>query len=341
MLNNKYTELIAKKLSKDITKAEEQMLDDWLQSSVENQEDYKIYSSFWSDLKIKRISNNADNIFVGISAAIQEEELGNQEEYHIPEKSSSLSYLWRGIAATLLVLVVAVFVYKGMTNKEELPVVQSIQMIEKSLPVGQKMKIFLPDGSAVWLNAESSISYPKRFDGERRIVTLKGEAFFDIRRNPSKPFVVKTQKMDVVVLGTKFNVRNFDNEGKTDVALESGKVMVEISGLKSEKHMLLPGEGLSLSKNSGKIGKYIVEPRSAYQWKDGVIYFHNTGFDEVINKLSRWYGVEFNVENYDGRKWEYSAEFKNDNLSNILQSMSFTKGFEFELDQNKVTLKFN
>lgn len=341
MLDNRYTELIAKKLSGEITKADMEILEDWLNSSTKNQEEYEIHSSFWSDLKIKRTSNNADNIFVGISAAIHEDEQEKREAHRIPVKSRSLSFLWRGIAATVLVLIVAVFVYKSAINKEELSVAQSTQMIEKSLPIGQKMKIFLPDGSTVWLNAESSISYPKRFADKKRVVTLKGEAFFDVNKDPSKPFIVKTQKMDVIVLGTKFNVRDYDNEEKTDVALESGKVMVETSASSKKKYMLLPGEAISMSKKSGEIEKYKAESKSAFRWKDGVIYFHNTNFDEVISKLSRWYGVEFIIENYDGRKWEYSAEFKNDNLSNILHSMSFTKGFEYEIDQNKVTLKFN
>ncbi|MCK5470978.1 MAG: FecR domain-containing protein, partial [Cyclobacteriaceae bacterium] len=212
---------------------------------------------------------------------------------------------------------------------------------EKSLPCGQKLKIFLPDGSTAWLNAESTITYPERFDTEKRVVTLNGEAFFDVTKDPSKPFIVQTENIDVTVLGTTFNVRNYHNERKTDVALESGEVLVETSGLKEGKYILSPGEGISMNKKSGEIGLYEVDPKSAYQWKDGVIYFNKANFDEVINKLSRWYGVEFIIDNYNGEEWEYSAEFKNDYLNNILQSMSFTKGFKYELDQNKVTIKFN
>lgn len=341
MLNNRYTELIAKKLSGDIDKAEEETLNTWLKASDENQGTFQIYSSIWSDTKIKRVSKNADNVFVGISAAIQEEEIDSHKTYQIQEKTGSLSYVWRGIAAAIVILVVAVFVFLSISNKEELPVAQSIHLIEKSLPSGQKIKIFLPDGSTVWLNAESSISYPERFDDVNRVVTLTGEAFFDVNKDPFKPFIVKTDNMDVTVLGTTFNIRSYHNEGITEVALESGKVLVETSDLKENKYILSPGEGISVNGKLGKTSRYEVDPKSAFQWKDGVIYFNKAGFDEVINKLSRWYGVEFIIENYDGKGWEYSAEFKNDYLNNILQSMSFTKGFKYELDQNKVTIKFN
>lgn len=339
MLDNKFTELIAKKLSGEIGKDEENALNDWLASSDENREAFNLYHAIWSDMKINRASQNANNVFVGISAAIQKEE--KPDKFHAPGKSRSIAYLWRGIAAAVLILVVALFVFDILNAKEEARIVQSTQMIEKSLSTGQKLKIFLPDGSTVWLNAESSISYPERFNDSSRIVTLKGEAFFDVTKNPNKPFIVKTENMDISVLGTAFNVRNYHNEGKIDVALESGKLLVETSGPIRDKYVLSPGEGISMNEKSGNAAKYSVDPKRAFQWKDGVLYFHKANFDEVINKLGRWYGVEFIVENYNREKWEYSAEFRNDYLSNVLQSMSFTKGFEYVIDQNKVTIKFN
>ncbi len=339
MLNNRYIELIARRLSKDITEAEAEVLDNWLMSSDENQDAFETYSSIWSDTKIKRVSKNSDKIFGGIINTIEEKE--NQRIILTEEKSRSISYLWKGIAAAILVLVVAVFVLINIQKKIPAELVHSIQMKEKTIPAGQKMKVFLPDGSTVWLNAESSITYPERFDAENRVVTLKGEGFFDVRKNPSKPFIVKTENIDVIVLGTTFNVCDYKNEDKTDVALESGKVLVETSGPKESKYFLSPGDGISVNKESGQVNRYEVDPKATYQWKDGVIYFNKANFDEVINKLSRWYGVEFIIENYKDEKWEYSAEFGNDYLDNILQSISFSQGFEYVLDQNKVTIKFN
>lgn len=339
MLNNRYIELIARKLSKDITEAEAEVLDNWLMSSDENQDAFETYSSIWFDTKIKRVSKNSDQVFGGIINAIEENE--NQKIILTEEKTRSISYLWKGIAAAVIIFAVAVFALRNIDKREETQIVKSGTMHQKTLPSGQKMKIFLPDGSTVWLNAESTITYPERFDSETRVVTLKGEGFFDVIKNPSKPFIVQTENMDVTVLGTSFNVRNYQSEGKTDVALESGKVMVETSSVKKNKFILSPGEGLSMNKKSGEVGTYEVDPKLAYQWKDGMIYFNKASFDEVINKLSRWYGVEFFVDNYKGAKWEYSAEFSNDYLDNILKSISFSQGFEYVLDQNKVTIKFN
>jgi len=339
MPNNKYTELIAKKLSGDITKTEEETLNTWLKASDENQDTFRIYSSIWSDTKIKRASENADKVFDGISAAILENEIVGSS--HIPGQSRSISYLWRSIAAAILVLVVSIFILRNIDNKEKQSVTQSIQLIEKSLPSGQKTKIFLPDGSEVWLNAESSLSYPERFDDVSRVVSLKGEAFFNVTKNPLKPFIVKTESMDITVLGTSFNVRCYNNEKITNVALEIGKVLVETSDSKDNKYILFPGEGISVNNKLGKVSRYEVDPKSAFQWKEGLLYFNKADFDEVINELSRWYGVEFIIENYNGEKWEYSAEFKNEYLINVLQSMSFSKGFKYEMDQNKVVVKFN
>lgn len=337
--NNKYTELIAKKLSGNISKSEDETLSIWLKDSKQNQEYFDIHNSLWFDTKVKRLSKHADNVFIGISAAIQREDVSSESKYQIQKRKIRSSYMWRGIAAALVLLVASVYIFINMDNSKEQLVAQSIQSVKKSLPTGQKMKIFLPDGSTVWLNAESSITYPERFDDENRIVTLTGEAFFDVNKDPLKPFIVKTQNMDITVLGTKFNVNNYQGE-VTDVALESGKVMIS-AGSKKTKYLLAPGEGISINGKSGKTIRYDVDPKLAFQWKDGMIYFDKADFNEVINRLSRWYGVDFIVENYNGDDWVYSAEFKNDYLNNILQSMSFTKGFQYEIDQNIVTLKFN
>ncbi len=336
-----YTELIAKKLSGDINKSEEEDLNIWLKTSDENREAFRVYSLIWTDTKIKRVSKSADKVFDGISAAIQEQ--GNEivGKYYISRQSASIQYLWKGIAAAVLFLAIAVFVIRSNEDKEELPVAQSIRLIEKSLSVGQKTKLFLPDGSEVWLNAESSLSYPERFDDVNRVVSLIGEAFFNVTKNPLKPFIVKTENMDITVLGTTFNVRCYNNEEIANIALKTGKVLVETSDLKENKYIISPGEGISICRKLGKASRYEVDPKAAFQWKEGLIYFNKADFGEVINKLSRWYGVEFIIENYNGEKWEYSAEFKNEYLSNVLQSMSFSKGFKYEIDQNKVILKFN
>lgn len=340
MDDNRYIELISRKLSSDISQAEEEILSNWLMLSDENQDTFNMYSLIWTDSKIKRVSKNADNVFADILHEIQDENVIDLDTHQNQEKIRSISYLWKGIAAAVVILVVAVFVIRNVENAP-LKEVQSVQMLEKSLPSGQKMKIFLPDGSKVWLNAESTITYPERFDDELRVVTLIGEGYFDVIKDPSKPFVVQTADMDVTVLGTMFNVRNYHNEGKTDVALESGKVMVNTSGSKDSKYILSPGEGICIHKKSGEIDTYEVDPKEAYQWKDGVIYFNKASFKEVINKLSRWYGVEFIVDKNNVEVWEYSAEFNNDYLENILESISFSQGFKYEIDQNRVNIRFN
>ncbi len=133
-------------------------------------------------------------------------------------------------------------------------------------------------------------------------MSLKGEAFFNVTKNPLKPFIVKTESMDITVLGTSFNVRCYNNEKITNVALEIGKVLVETSDSKDNKYILFPGEGISVNNKLGKVSRYEVDPKSAFQWKEGLLYFNKADFDEVINELSRWYGVEFIIENYNQSK---------------------------------------
>ncbi|MCG8311066.1 MAG: FecR domain-containing protein [Cytophagales bacterium] len=335
MLETRYTELIAKKLSGEINSEEEQQLDAWINEDPKHQEKYNQYRFVWSDSKIKRRSSNADRIFIGISAAIQEE---NPSYSTAPTKRRFFQIT--AVAATLSLLISSIFVFDRLKNIEEASAPSEVEVVVKSLPKGQKSKIFLPDGSIVWLNAQSTIKYPKRFSEHTRIVNLIGEAFFDVTEDATKPFIVKTDKLDIKVLGTTFNVRNYQNENNTDISLESGKISVHTLGLDKKKYLLSPGEGLSFDDTSGSVTKFHTS-RSSFCWKDGTILFEEATFQEVIDKLSRWYGVEFVIENYDNSRWEYSAEFKDEYLDNVLQSLGYSKGFRYEIDQNKVKILFN
>jgi ferric-dicitrate binding protein FerR (iron transport regulator) len=251
----------------------------------------------------------------------------------LPKKKSG--YLsW---AATILLLVsVSIGVYFNLP-KQEVPAPIPVQMVEKFNPEGQKSKIFLPDGSIVWLNADSKISFPERFDSVR-LVSLEGEAYFEVSPNKSKPFVVKSDRVSTLALGTAFNISAFPDDDQVQVALTHGKVQVTVEE-QPENHIISPGNRLIYLKNTQDTRQSPFSITEVTGWKDGKLVFENASRAEVFKRLSRWYGVNFN---YSGKsssgQWNYNGFFENEYLENVLASISLIKEFDFEIDNKEVKI---
>ncbi len=165
-----------------------------------------------------------------------------------------------------------------------------------STPRGGKYEVVLPDGSKVWLNAASSLRFPTAFAGNKREVTMTGEAYFEISQNAKKPFIVKKGKTEVKVLGTHFNVMAYEDEAAMRVTLLEGSVKVSDKAT-HQSQLLKPGEQLQLSKGNGEM-KLIgnVNLNKATAWKDNLFWFEDDDVDEVMKKLARWYDVDIKIE---------------------------------------------
>lgn len=167
-------------------------------------------------------------------------------------------------------------------------------------PHGGKYEIVLPDGSKVWLNAASSIRFPTAFIHERREVFISGEAYFEIAKNPEKPFIVKQKNIEITVLGTSFNIMAYDEESGTRVTLVEGAVKVAQHGGDRGKLAqgikLNPGQQLMLkvSKNGEQVLPTLkeVNVNEEIAWKDNLFWFDNDKIQEVAKKLSRWYDID-------------------------------------------------
>lgn len=241
------------------------------------------------------------------------------------------------IAAAVAILIV----FAGLTYLvfPELATLNKPEFVVKSNPSGQKSTHFLPDGSKVYLNAESSITYIADFDGELREIELKGEAYFEVAENPEKPFVVRSLDLSTTALGTAFNVRAFKSDPELEVALTSGKVQVESKKL-SNKHFLQPGEKITYSSGDKVAVRSDFDKVEVIGWKNGVIKFSDAGYEEVKNRLERWYGVNIKSNKQPAQDWTYSGVFENQSLEMILEGMKLTKNFEYKLERKSVEIMF-
>jgi len=234
-------------------------------------------------------------------------------------------------ASVVFVLSTTFFFSKSLMDREDWNLTQLNERVTKSNPWGQKSTVFMVDGTEVILNSGSSITYNKEFENDKREVYLEGEAFFKVAKDPLRPFQVITGNIVTQALGTSFNV-NFYSPERISVSLVTGKVQVTHSNEGSEpmEEMILePGEQANFisSENQFKKGKFKI--KEICSWKDGVIYFQDAGSGEVFSYLEKWYGVKIIEVNEPLEKWNYTGEFDNLDLYNVLNSIGFAMNFEF------------
>ena len=190
-----------------------------------------------------------------------------------------------------------------------------------STPTGGQYNIVLADGTKVFLNAVSSIKYPTQFNGDKRIVELEGEAYFEVAKNKSKPFLVKSANQTIEVLGTHFNVHAYNNESVIKTTLLEGSVAVSS---KNQKAILKPGQQSNISESSSKIAVKEVDTEAAIAWKNGRFKFDNADLKSVMKQLERWYGIKVEYRGDVSDVRFNGGTFRNKNLSEVLKVLELS-----------------
>lgn len=239
----------------------------------------------------------------------------------------------RGIAASLLVMYCLWFQYEAVQFSPEPRAVPEIPMITKSNPAGQKSIIDLPDGTKIHLNSESEIEFPQEFSADLRLVKLKGEAFFEVKKE-QRPFLVHTGNTEIQVLGTSFNVHK-QNNGPLYVALMTGKVRVNAEN--GDQMTLDPNEMLVLEEG-GSFYKTGFDPSEVIGWKEKFLVFKSTEINEVRRKLENWYGVSIELKGSFDKNWTYSGVYEDEMLENVLRGICMTSGMKYRIDDKQITI---
>ncbi len=205
------------------------------------------------------------------------------------------------------------------------------------VPVSGEYNFTLSDGTRVWLNSESEITFPMVFVDSVREVVLKGEAYFEVKSDKEHPFIVHANKVNVNVLGTKFNVAAYEENGKVITTLAEGGVKVEMNGQSVE---LLPDEQVAFDLNSGKISKQSVVASVYTSWIRGVFEYENMPLEEITTQLSRWYGVDFSFSAAEFKTRCFTGVVKKyDALNDILQIIEKTTNVSFMINGKNIAVK--
>jgi ferric-dicitrate binding protein FerR (iron transport regulator) len=272
------------------------------------------------------------------------------------------------IAAAVL-MIASIYWYNSETKRavaaRPFPVAQTAEPVVMSTLNGSKSTINLPDGSKVWLNAGSKLSYNKDFGGDIREVELSGEAFFEVKpvtvpgTKQRVPFIIHTQYIDVRVLGTAFNVKAYPKDKQTETSLIHGKVEVLVHNQPEKKFMLRPNEKLVVKNSAtnettaGKADKadsshrpFVSFSNLTYKdttvietaWVQNKLIFDNELFADIAEKMQRWYNVEIVFKDVKLKTEPMSGSFTTETIQQALDYMSVTTPFHYTIHGNKITI---
>jgi ferric-dicitrate binding protein FerR (iron transport regulator) len=207
---------------------------------------------------------------------------------------------------------------------------------------GVKGFVELPDGSKVWLNSATTLTYPDKFAGATREVMVAGEALFDVVTDSLKPMIVNTNRdFKIEVLGTKFNVRTYENDYEAQTTLISGSINLIREIKKGERVIiaqLKPTESFVIRDKNAPVLIKQIDTTKQMAWKQGLLIFESTPMDEVIKKLERWHGTQFIIQDYDILKTRLTANFRSESIVQIMEMIKFCTPIEYTIKENIVTL---
>lgn len=215
-----------------------------------------------------------------------------------------------------------------------------VDMNELTIPKGRSYSVVLSDGTKVWLNALSKLSYPVTFSKRERRVVVDGEAFFEVSKDISRPFVVETSDYNIKVLGTKFNVNSYNNEDYVATTLVEGSV--EIPGVGAPSVKIVPGEQFRKSRADGSTVVEPVDTDMYTSWIDNNLRMNGTTLNDILKVIKRRYDVEILFVDKEVGEERFSGKIPlNDNLGVILEQLSRVSNIKFEFESNmlKVTTK--
>ncbi|NJB82497.1 FecR family protein [Wenyingzhuangia aestuarii] len=270
----------------------------------------------------KMLAKNEQHIFFND----RHKSMVEQEIYSNIHKAKNKKFIsaWLRIAA---ILVLSITVAGGswyFSSKLQIENTYAVaQTIIKRAEYGKKLTVTLPDGSIVNLNSGSEIRFPETFNKTTREVTLTGEAFFNVQKNPTHPFIVKTPMVTTKVLGTTFNIKAYQDQDDVEVTLATGKISVGIQG--EDEMILTPSYQVNFNKKSKSIQKQKVVLAQFLGWKDGVLSFDDEKLATAIPKLEKWFNVKIHLEDKNSQNCSFTGVFKNASLKNILDNITFVK----------------
>jgi transmembrane sensor len=227
------------------------------------------------------------------------------------------------------VILLPLLIYLGINNYSG-NVHTSASWVEIKAPAWTRAEFSLPDGTIGWLNSNSSVRYEGNFQADRHI-TLKGEAYFDVYRDPGRPFVVTTNEVSLRVLGTSFSIASYENESNVEVVLEHGKLEFSDKD-NAKKYIMKPNDLLVYDKTNKDFSTEEVQPQKYLSWKDGKLVFRNDPLDVIARRLERWYNIDVEINGSVSADMRLRATFIDEDIEEVLGLLKRSLPIEYRIE---------
>ena len=332
--NKHIDELIANYLTEGLDKNALDELKTWIAASAENQQYFIRQREIWFSAVSREAASvyDKDKAFENFRNRVESQ----KEIQSTSRRGFSLSALWRYAAVVAIIIAVGCISYwQGEVNVKD-----TFADISVEAPLGSKTKLYLPDGTLVWLNAGSRMTYSQGFGVDNRKVELEGEGYFEVKRNEKIPFFVKTKDLQLQVLGTKFNFRDYPEDHAVVVSLLEGKVGLN-NLLREEKEAVLsPDERAVLNKANGLLTVESVTASNASQWTDGYLFFDEELLPDIAKELERSYNVKIHIANDSLKTFRFYGNFvrREQNIQEVLEALASTEKMQYKIEERNITI---
>lgn len=320
----------------ELTGGDIQQVINWKNASKEN---YNFYNDIKTLLQATNIyfnphrfnSKKAWNKFVNTSSY--------KKDNKIFKYKKIFTYLFR-VAALLFIVFTIGYITYDLTNAYKQPKIEYAQTI---VPNGQKINLLLPDSTSVWLNSGTFLKYPKYFNNQTREVYLEGEAYFDVRENKSKPFIINTSHaLQIKVLGTKFNISSYSNENQIETTVIEGSVKVYQTKENQETDnsiILQPNQQATYLIKENKMSFKEVDSKISQAWIYGNYIFKNESLDIIMKKLERAFDIKVYFKDQDIKQIRLSGRFRDDEpIEQVMHIIKITTQIEYSINEDKIYL---
>ena len=360
-------ELLAKKLSGDATEQDLADLEEQLKADPSIHYPVQTLTDIWE----QPLPNNYNS-----AAAFEEHLLRLQPELDMAAASLAngnqqprrRSYLFMAASAGLLILAISWWIVGRQAEHPAIPAVARQDKSEVSTKYGSRTRLLLPDGTQVWLNAGSRLSYDKTYGNDLREVVLSGEGYFDVVRNPAHPFVIHTGTINIKVLGTVFNVKAFPGEKNTETSLLRGSIEVSFTHHANEKIILKPNQKLITSNEVAsdetaqkddtaggaraasipappplvKLSSLTYETHDSTvletSWMNNKLIFQSQPFEDLARQMERWYAIRIRFADERIKPKKLTGTFEHENIQQALQALQLITPFNFKLTKDEVVI---
>lgn len=325
-------DIILKYLQGNASEEEKRVLLDWLKASEANKRAYSEIRDQWLDLGSSPVADPeyVKQAFARFTAEIDKHDRKQQQ--------MRLSYFIKVAASVAILLVCSVGSYFA-GQKQFFHSSSTEQLVMNHVIMGKESKgpVTLPDGTIAWLNANSKLVYPEHFQPGKRQVQLEGEGYFEVVRDEKAPFLVETDGMVVNVLGTHFNVKNYENKETVETTLLSGKVEVFLPGL-DKSIALKPNQRISCDKQSGAYKLAEVDAADYIIWIGDKLVCTNEKLSVVLHKMKHWYNLDIECKNGVPLNQRLSLTIRKESPEEILKLLTLISPIRYTIEGEKIII---